>query len=105
MLELIAGKTRGSVVAALLQQPDILKNAYEDAQNAEGSAWRENEKYLDSIQGRIDLFTNSVQTMWSNAINDDVVKWFIDFGKTLVDLVNDIGLIRTAFNKGENVEG
>lgn len=84
-------------MAALLQQPDILKNAYEDAQNAEGSAWRENEKYLDSIQGRIDLFTNSVQTMWSNAINDDVVKWFIDFGKTLVDLVNDIGLIRTAF--------
>lgn len=84
-------------MAALLQQPDILKNAYEDAQNAEGSAWRENEKYLNSIQGRIDLFTNSVQTMWSNAINDDVVKWFIDFGKTLVDLVNDIGLIRTAF--------
>ena len=36
LLEILAGKTRGSVVAALLQQPDILKNAYEDAINAEG---------------------------------------------------------------------
>ena len=36
LLELMAGKTRGSVVAALLQQPDILKNAYQDATDAEG---------------------------------------------------------------------
>lgn len=36
LLELLAGKTRGSVVAALLQQPDILQNAYQDAMDAEG---------------------------------------------------------------------
>lgn len=42
LLELLAGKTRGSVVAALLQQPDVLKNAYQDALSAEGSALAEN---------------------------------------------------------------
>lgn len=82
-------------MAALLQQPDILKNAYEDAQNAEGSAWRENEKYLDSIQGRMDLFTNSVQTMWSNTINDDAVKWIVDLGTAFIKFVDNLGLIKT----------
>lgn len=81
-------------MAALLQQPDILKNAYEDAQNAEGSAWRENEKYLDSIQGRMDLFTNSVQTMWSNTINDDAVKWIVDLGTAFIKFVDNLGLIK-----------
>ena len=39
LLELLAGKTRGSVVAALLQQPDVLKNAYQDAMDAEGKMY------------------------------------------------------------------
>ena len=95
LLELLAGKTRGSVVAALLQQPDILKDAYEDAMNAEGSALKENEKYLNSIQGRIDLFNNAVQTMWSNALNDEVIKVFVNIGTQLVKWVDSLGLIKT----------
>lgn len=95
LLELIAGKTRGSVVAALLQQPEILKSAYKDALNAEGSALKENERYLDSIQGRVDLFNNAVQTMWKNTIDDDVVKWFVDVGTQLVKWIDSLGLIKT----------
>lgn len=90
-------KTRGSVVAALLQQPDVLKNAYEDAMNAEGSALKENEKYLESIQGRIDLFNNAVQTMWSNAINDDFIKFIINAGTQLVKFIDNVGVLKTAF--------
>ena len=37
----------------------------------------ENEKYLDSIQGKIDQFNNAVQTMWMNVLNDEVVKWIV----------------------------
>lgn len=97
LLELLAGKTRGSVVAALLQQPDVLKNAYQDAMNAEGSALRENEKYLDSIQGRIDLLTNSIQTMWKNALDDDVIKNFVNIGTQLVKIIDNLGLIKALF--------
>jgi hypothetical protein len=60
---------------------------------AEGSALAENEKYLDSIQGRIDLFNNSVQTMWNNALDSSVIKGFVDFGTTLVKIVDTLGLI------------
>lgn len=73
-----------------------LEGAYESALNAEGSALKENEAYLDSIQGRIDLFNNSVQTMWMNFIDSEVVQFLVDVGTFLIKLVDNIGLIETA---------
>ena len=96
LLELLAGKRNSSVIAALLQNPEELKAAYEDANNAAGSALKENEKYLDSIQGRIDLFNNSVQAMWQNTLDSDVVKWFVNVGTALVKIIDKLGLVRTA---------
>ena len=95
LLEIIAGKTRSNTAAAILANTEDLEDAYESAMDAEGSALRENEKYLDSIQGRIDLFNNSIQTMWSNAINDKAIKTFVDIGTQLVKWVDNLGLIQT----------
>ena len=61
-----------------------LENAYKSASNAEGSALKENATYLDSIQGRVDLFTNALQTMWMNLISSDAVKFFVDSATALV---------------------
>ena len=95
LLEILAGKTRGSVVAALLQNGSILENAFNSSNNAEGSAETELNTYLDSIQGRIDLFTNSVQTMWSNAISSGFIKGIVDIGTYLINLVDKLGLVNT----------
>lgn len=95
LLEKIAGKTRGSAVAAILQNYELLEEAYNDALNSQGSAWAENEKYLSSIQGRIDLFINALQTMWSTEIDSGVVKFFVDLGTSLVKLVDNLGLINS----------
>ena len=95
LLELIAGKTRSNTAAAILSNTKDLEAAFKSAQEAEGSALRENEKYLDSIQGRIDLFNNSVQTMWNNALDSEVVKGFVNIGTQLVKWVDSFGLIKT----------
>lgn len=97
LLELLAGKTRGSQLAAILQNPEDLKAAYETAMNSAGSAMQENEKYLDSIQGRIDILTNSIQTMWMNALNSDAVKFIINVLNGLIKIVDEINLIKVAF--------
>lgn len=73
-----------------------LEGAYKDALNAEGSALKENAAYLDSIQGRIDLFNNSLQTMWMNFINAEVVKDFVNFGTTVIQLIDKVGVLETA---------
>lgn len=95
LLELLAGKRNASVLAAILQAPEQLKAAYEDANNAQGSALKENEKYLDSIQGKIDQFTNAVQTLWKNTLDDDVVKFFVELATSLVKILDKLGPIKT----------
>lgn len=93
LLELISGKRNSSVIAAILQNPQELKDAYKDAMDAEGSALKENEKYLDSIQGKIDQFKNATQSMWSGFLDADVVKFVVELGTKLIKLVDTLGLI------------
>lgn len=88
LLELISGKRNASVISALLQAPETLEKAYESAQNASGSAEKENERYLDSIQGRITLFQSAMQNFWTKLISADVVKRIVDLGTTLVKFID-----------------
>ena len=94
-LELIAGKTRSNVASALLTNTKDLEAAYQTALAAEGSALKENEKYLDSIQGKIDKLTNAWQTMWNNAIDDRVIRQFVTIGTALVKFVDKLGVLQT----------
>ena len=96
LLELIAGKQRGSVVAGLLQNGDILESVYESASSADGSAAKELETYLDSIQGKVNTLTNSIQTMWINAMDSEVVKLFVDLANMLVQATDKAGLLNVA---------
>lgn len=89
-------KNRANTAAAILSNQVDLENAYVDALDAEGSAYAENEKYLNSIQGKLDQFTNAVQTMWKNTLDDDVIKGFVSFGTIIVQIIDKIGLLTTA---------
>lgn len=95
LLELMAGKNRANTLSAILSNMTDLKGAYESALSAEGSALKENEAYLDSIQGRIDLFNNAVQTMWMNFISSDAVKFIVDLGTGFIGLIDNLGVIET----------
>ena len=75
-----------------------LTSAYAPAMNAEGSALRENATFMDSIQGRIDQFNNAVQTMWMNFISSDVVKFIVNVGTELTNLIDKVGLLNTAIS-------
>ena len=87
-LELMAGKNRANTLAAILNNIEDLEGAYESALKAEGSALRENEAYLDSIQGRLDLFTNALQTFWMNFIDSSTIKGIVDIGTALIKLLD-----------------
>jgi TP901 family phage tail tape measure protein len=103
VLEKLAGKTRSSVVAGLLQQGETLEQVYKDSQNASGSAIKENEKYMESIQGHLDILTNKWQEMWDSAINAEVINGFIDFGSSILDIVNNVGLLKSLLLAGGGI--
>lgn len=97
LLELLAGKRAGSVMSAILENPETLKDAFESASESTGSALEENEKYLDSIQGKMDLFTNALQTMWNDELNSDIIKFFVSLGTVLIKVLDTVGLLPSAF--------
>ena len=88
-------KRQANVLSALIQNFDTAEEVIKTSANSAGSALKENEKYLDSIQGKIDQFTNTLQTMWKNALDDDVVKFFVDIGTVLVKILDTLGPIKT----------
>lgn len=93
LLELLAGKNRSNAMAALLTNMEDLEGAYEDAMAAQGSAEAENEKYMNSIQGRIEQFTNALQTMWSSELDSGFIKFIVSAGTALVKFIDTIGLL------------
>lgn len=98
-------KNRANTAAAILSNTKDLEEAYASAMDAEGSALAENEKYLDSISGKIDQFTNAFQTMWNNLIGSELVKDVVDLGTGLVKIVDELGLIPSALAAIAAVKG
>ena len=94
----MAGKNRANTLSAILGNMGDLTSAYETAMNAEGSALRENATQMDSIQGRIKQFNNAVQTMWMNFISSDVIKFIVNVGTELTNLIDKVGLLNTAIS-------
>ena len=83
-------------MSALIQNFDTAEKAIEASAKSAGSALRENEVYLDSIQGKIDQFTNAVQTMWQTELDSDWVKDFVNLGTIIIKVIDKIGLLNSA---------
>lgn len=105
ILEKIAGKNRANVVSNLLNHSSDLEKVYNETQNSQGSALRENETQLDSIQGKVDQLTASFQEMWNTSISSDFIKGLVDAGTQITNLVTKAGLLRTAFMGALGVAG
>lgn len=98
-LEKLAGKNRASTVAGLIENYKTIDKVIEAASNADNSALEENQKIIESIDGRIQQLQNRVQEFWYNAINDSVVKDAVSALTFLVDgatkLIDTFGLLPT----------
>jgi TP901 family phage tail tape measure protein len=94
--ELAAGKRQIQTFLAIMQNGDTIINATETALNSQGSALRENEKYLDSINGRIAVFNSTLEQLWNDTLNSDVIKGLVDFATGLLKVVDAIGLVQLA---------
>lgn len=92
-LELMGGKRQANILASIIKNYDTVDSVIESSINSQNSAYEENIKWTDSIEGRIAKLTNAIQSMWENAINSDVVKNIISFGTTIVNLIDKVGLL------------
>lgn len=103
LLEQVAGKNRANVVSGMLDNWKDAQNAAKTAAESADSATKENETYLDSINGKISQFTAAFEKLSKDVLDSDLIKFFIELATHIanladeaVKLVDNIGLIPTA---------
>lgn len=101
--EILFGKQRGNAGAALIQalQNGQIEKAYQSAVDSMGSAYAEQEKWMDSLEAKTQQFEAAWQELSVTIMNSDFLKGLVDAGTTaltvLNDIINTIGLLNTAF--------
>ena len=96
----IAGKTQFETFANIMKNWGTAAKVVDEATKANGSSLKENEKYLDSIEGKIQAFQSAWEQLSYHVINSDFLKEVIDFGTNLITildkLVQKVGALPTA---------
>lgn len=102
LLETIAGKNRANDVASLLANWQNVEEAVKSAYEAEGSAAKENAKYVDSLQGRLDKLTTAWQSFANTFMESDFLKGaigaltkFVEILEGVVDTLGTGGTLAT----------
>ncbi len=88
--EMIGGKRNANAVSAILGNFQVAESAMESAANSANVAWEENEKYLNSIQGRLAQLDASFQALSTDVLSSDLVKTGVSFLTTVVKLIDKL---------------
>lgn len=104
LLELVAGKNRANAIASLLMNWETIDEVIKSVEESEGSALRENEAIVDSINGRIKILSATAEEFWQQSTSSDGIKLTITLLTELLELLTSItsqaGLLTTALSVG-----
>ena len=97
--ELLAGKHQGNVMASLMENFDIARQALDVSMNSEGSAMQEHEKYMDSIEARV----NQLKAAWEGLSNSFLDSGFVkgavsgltEIAEAITTVIDHIGTLGT----------
>lgn len=103
LLELIGGKRNANVVSALLENFSVAEEALKSSMGAAGSAIAENEKHLDSIQGKLAEFKAQFESFSTTIIESEFVKGAVEFGTTMLQILEVVGKVINALGGLSNV--
>lgn len=88
--ELIGGGVRNAnIISALMQNFNIVEDALATSQQSAGSALAENEKYLDSVAGKVAQLQSSLESLSTTVLSSDLVKMFV----SLLDAVTRLATV------------
>lgn len=92
-LELMGGKRQANILASIIKNYDTVDSVIESSINSQNSAYEENIKWMDSIEGKMTKFNNAVQSLWQDTLGSNAIKDVVDLGTGLVKILDTIGVI------------
>ena len=83
-------KYNANVLSSLLTDFSLAEDSLKSANESAGSAMRENEVYLESIQGSINRFIAAFQNMSNTVLDSGFVKAIVDVGTAIINLTDSV---------------
>ena len=80
VIELIAGKHRANTITSIIQNMKTAEDVVQVSLNSGGSAMREQEKRMDSINAKLEQMKASMQSFSSSFLDSELVKFLVDLG-------------------------
>ena len=112
ILNLIGGKRNATAVTSLITNFKDAEAALKTSMNAMGSATAENEKYLDSINGKLNILKSTFEDLSQSIIDSEFIKLIvssvtklISFLDILVDKFGALPVLVTSASMGLSVFG
>ncbi|RKJ68908.1 phage tail tape measure protein [Roseburia sp. 1XD42-69] len=102
LTEIMFGKNRANQGVAILQafKSGQIQKAYEASANAAGSAMQEQERWMGSLEAKIQKLEAAFQSLSNTALDSDFLKGLVDIGTTgvkaidsLIDKLGSLGTI------------
>ena len=90
LLETIAGKTRANDVKAVISNWAEVEKAASVAANSEGTAREEQEKYMNSLEGKLATLEATWQNLSNTFLSSDLLKNLLESATSLLDVVDGI---------------
>ena len=87
LLETISGKQRANAVGALISNWQQVESATEAAYNSAGTATKEQEKWMESMQGHLNQLQATWEVLSTSFLNSDALKVLIDFASKFLSLI------------------
>lgn len=71
--------------------------------NAEGSVAKEMEAQLESIESHLNSLKNAWDNLWVNDDNREIITFFIDLAKSILEVVKSVGTLNSLIIGGAGI--
>ena len=92
--EMLGGKRNSNAVLSVIEQFSIAEKSMEDAANSSNSAMTEQERIMDSIEGRLKQLNASFEKFSNDVMSSDLIKFFVTLATKIVDAAD--GMVNLA---------
>ena len=107
--EMMAGKNQMDVFIGMMDSYDSAMELVNNAYESQGTLMQMNEKYLNSIEGKIQTLTSAKENLYRTVINSDAFKTLVDTGTLLINsltgLIENIKVVTSSIGTLPSIVG